>query len=112
VFLIAPTTRNISNITGTTVTPTLSGGGGTSYQIAIGTSPGTSNTVGWRVATTGTQITGLTFATRTLYYISAYASNTTNSARPLLPTNSSKSPPPRWLWSNHPFSILNFKSSL
>ena len=87
VFLIAPTTLNISNITGTTVTPTLSGGGGTSYQIAIGTSLGTSNTVAWRVATTGTQITGLTFATRTPYYISAYASNTTNSTASLAVSN-------------------------
>ena len=55
-FLTAPTTRNVSNITTTSITPTLSGGTGTSFFIAIGSSAGTSNVVGWRSATSGTTL--------------------------------------------------------
>ena len=87
VFLAVPTTLNVAAISTTTLTPTLSGGGGTSYQIAVGTSAGTSNTVGWTSATTATQITALAFTQGTSYYISAYTSNATNSTTSLATSN-------------------------
>ena len=86
-FLAVPTTLTVAAISTTTLTPTLSGGGGTSYQIAIGSSAGTSNTVGWRSATTATQITGLAFTQGSNYYISAYSSNATNSTASLATSN-------------------------
>ena len=89
VFLTAPSTYNIGNITTTTLTPALSGGNGTSYQIAVGTTAGTSNTVGWRAATNNTQITSLTFTVGSNYYISAYSSNATNGTASLAVSNAS-----------------------
>ena len=86
-FLAVPTTLTVAAISTTTLTPTLSGGGGTSYQIAIGSSAGTSNTVGWRSATTATQIAGLAFTQGSNYYISAYSSNATNSTASLATSN-------------------------
>ena len=79
-FLTSPNVPAISTLTTTAVTPTLAGGSGTSYYIAIGTSAGASNTVAWRLATTATSITGLTFALNTSYFISVYGSNATNAS--------------------------------
>ena len=95
-FLTAPTTRNVGTITTTSVTPTLSGGTGTSFFIAIGTSAGTSNTVGWRPATSGTAITkqvddttNVSFTAGTEYFISAYGSNATETTSSLAVSNTS-----------------------
>ena len=79
-FLTSPNVPAISTLTTNAVTPTLAGGSGTSYYIAIGTSAGASNTVAWRLATTATSITGLTFALNTSYFISVYGSNATNAS--------------------------------
>lgn len=79
-FLTSPNVPAISTLTTTSLTPTLAGGSGTSYYIAIGTSGGASNTVAWRLATTATSITGLTFALNTSYFISVYGSNATNAS--------------------------------
>ena len=79
-FLTSPNVPAISTLTTTAVTPTLAGGSGTSYYIAIGTSTGASNTVAWQLATTATSITGLTFALNTSYFISVYGSNATNAS--------------------------------
>ena len=95
-FLTAPTTRNVSNITTTSITPTLSGGTGTSFFIAIGTSAGTSNTVGWRSATSGTAITkqvddttNVSFTVGSNYFISAYGCNATETTSSLAVSNTS-----------------------
>jgi len=95
-FLTAPTTYTISNITTSNVTPTLSGGG-TSYYIAVGTAAGGSTlTNGWVSATSGTAITkqtgglvNLSFTVGSSYYISAHASNATNSTSSLAVSNTS-----------------------
>lgn len=89
-FLTPPSTIVVSNITTTTLTPTLSGGNGTSYHIAIGSATGTSNILSWREATTATQITGLSFTPGTSYYISAYSSNATNSTSSLAVSNTAE----------------------
>lgn len=86
-FLTTPSAPVIATLTTTAVTPTLAGGSGTSYYIAIGTSAGASNTVTWRLATTATAITGLTFALNTNYYISVYGSNSTKDTSSLALSN-------------------------
>lgn len=86
-FLTTPSAPVIATLTTTAVTPTLAGGSGTSYYIAIGTSAGASNTVAWRLATTATSITGLTFALNTNYYISVYGCNSTNGTSSLALSN-------------------------
>ena len=96
-FLTAPTTYNIGTITNSSVNPTLSGGSGTSYLIAIGSAAGgTTLTNGWVAATSGTAITkqtggvtNLSFTTGTNYYISAHASNATKGTSSLAVSNTS-----------------------
>jgi len=78
-YITAPTTLTIKTMTTTTFTPTLSGGGGDQYHIAIGTSAGGNQQVNWRPGTNDSNIIGLSpaFVAGTNYYISAYASNST-----------------------------------
>ena len=86
-FLTTPSQPAIATLTTTSVTPTLTGGSGTSYYISIGTSAGASNTVGWQLATSATAITGLTFALDTNYYISVYGCNSTKGTSSLASSN-------------------------
>ena len=86
-YLTAPTV-SVAAITTSTVTPNLSGGGGDSYYISIGTSPQGINSMNWRVGVNGTQITGQSFTAGTNYYISAYASNSTFTTSSIAVANS------------------------
>jgi len=80
----------VTLLTTTTLTPNFTGGGGTTYYVAIGTSLGESNsqTSAWTALSSGT--TALTLApslsTGTAYYISGYASNA-NGTRTLAVSN-------------------------
>lgn len=78
-FLTSPNVPAISTLTTTSFTPTLAGGSGTTYRIAVGTTSGASNTVGWQAATSGTAIAA-TFAVNTPYFISVHGSNATNAS--------------------------------
>ena len=96
-FLATPTVTvaNI-NLPTNAITLTLSSGGGTSYQVAVGTSAGdTTTTGGWVPATSGTAITtkadgttSLAFTQGNSYYISTYSSNATSNTSSLQVQNS------------------------
>lgn len=72
-------TVNVTLLTATTLTPNFTGGGGTTYYVAIGTSLGATNaqTTAWQALTNGT--TALTLSPSltvgTTYYVSGYGSN-------------------------------------
>lgn len=88
-YITAPTT-SVAFIQNSELTANLSGGGGNSYYISIGTSAGGSNAMSWRAAVNGTRITGISpeFTPGTNYYISAYASNTTVGTSSIAVSNS------------------------
>ena len=88
-YITAPTT-SVAFIQNSELTANLSGGGGNSYYISIGTSAGGSNAMSWRVAVNGTRITGISpqFTAGTNYYISAYASNTSVGTSSIAVSNS------------------------
>jgi hypothetical protein len=71
-------TISVTNLTTTTLTPNFSGGGGTKYYAAIGTTTGGTDSMAWTALADGTS--ALTLASPltngTTYYISGYASNT------------------------------------
>ena len=83
-------TVNVTLLTATTLTPNFTGGGGTTYYVAIGTSLGATNaqTTAWQALTNGT--TALTLSPSltvgTTYYVSGYGSNT-NGTRTLAVSN-------------------------
>ena len=86
-YLTSPTTVAMTNLYPTSIVPSLAGGGGTSYYVAVGTSAGTSNVLGWTAATNGGSITQA-FTAGTSYYISAYTSNASSNTSSLAVSNS------------------------
>ena len=77
----APSSLRITNFTTSAVTLqwTLGSVLSTTLYIAVGTSAGASNTLGWTSATGGTAVSG-TFANNTNYYVSIYGSNDNGTA--------------------------------
>lgn len=82
-FLTVPNTPTITTMTTSNFTPSLSGGGGSSYYIAVGNNFGGFENFGWAAASSGTSYTVSVpklFVSGSNYYISAYSSNVDGSS--------------------------------
>jgi hypothetical protein len=88
-FITTPNTPSIQLSAGNQINPSLSTPGGVtgSFFIAIGTSPGTSNTLSWSNVANNIWYTIPGWSRNTNYYVSTYLSNTTNGRKSLAISN-------------------------